>query len=49
MHAPMKAQFAMKAKSMLQECAPQTTKDPALPTCRVKQMKKTGSFEKLID
>jgi hypothetical protein len=22
MHAPMKAQFALKAKSMLQECAP---------------------------
>jgi hypothetical protein len=39
----MKALFALKAKSMLQKSAPQTTKDPALPTCRGRQMKKTGS------
>jgi hypothetical protein len=39
----MKALFATEAKSMLQKCAPQTTKDPALPTCRERQMKKTGS------
>jgi hypothetical protein len=39
----MKALFARKAKSMLEKCPPQTTKDPALLTCRGRQMKKTGS------
>ena len=39
----MKALFANKAKSMLQKCAPQTTKDPAFTNCRGWQMMKTGS------
>jgi hypothetical protein len=39
----MKALFANKAKSMLRQRAPQTTKDPASTTCRGWQMMKTGS------
>jgi hypothetical protein len=43
LHAPMKALFASKARSMLRKCAPQMTKDPASTTCRGWQMMKTGS------